>query len=134
MATKEGEQNAHPMGEPKRAVEAELQRRLPAAIDGAFLRQAYADLRHYADRARGSLGLKAQVKCAIARLPRPLADLCATALGRRGEAREGQTEPLEGDRVHRVQDLLSQIVKHATLGLGRAALPLGGWQATQRAG
>ena len=31
-----------------RAVEAELQRRLPAAIDGAFLRQAYGDLRHYA--------------------------------------------------------------------------------------
>ena len=60
-----------------------------AAIDGAFLRQAYDDLRHYAGRARGSLGLKAQVKCAIARLPRPLADLCAAALVRRGEAREG---------------------------------------------
>lgn len=72
-----------------RAVEAELQRRLPAAIDGAFLRRAYDDLRHYAGRARGSLGLKAQVKCAIARLPRPLAGLCATALMRRGEAREG---------------------------------------------
>ena len=72
-----------------RSVEVELQRRLPAAIDGAFLRRAYGDLRHYASLAQGRLGLKAQVKCTIARLPRPMANLCASALVRRGEAREG---------------------------------------------
>ena len=72
-----------------RAVEAELQRRLPAAIDGAFLRRSYDDLRHYTGRARGRLALKAQVKCAVARLPRSLANLCAAVLVRRGEAREG---------------------------------------------
>lgn len=71
------------------AVAAELQRRLPPAIDGAFLHRAYDSLRHYARLARHPLAAKAQVKCAVARLPRRLADLCATILTRPGEAREG---------------------------------------------
>jgi hypothetical protein len=71
------------------AVEAELQRRLPAAIDGAFLHRDYAALRQYSARRQDRLALKARVKCAVAQLPRPLADLCATALHRPGEAREG---------------------------------------------
>jgi hypothetical protein len=71
------------------AVAAELQRRLPDAIDGAFRHGDVAALRHYGACARIPLGLRARVKCAVARLPAPAARLAIAALQRRGEAREG---------------------------------------------
>jgi hypothetical protein len=72
-----------------RVVEAELQRRLPEAIDGAFLHRNYPALRDYARRATRRLGLRARIKCAVAQLPHPLAEICTSALIRPGEALEG---------------------------------------------
>jgi len=74
-----------------RAVEAELQRRLPSAIDGAFLNCAFPALLHYRSLARVDLGLKARVKCAVAQLPAPIATLVAKLLIRPGEVREGHS-------------------------------------------
>jgi len=83
----------HDLGpEERRAVEAELQRRLPSAVDGAFLNYAFPALRHYVALAREDLGLRARVKCAVAQLPAPIATLATKFLIRQGEAREGHSE------------------------------------------
>jgi len=54
------------------AVEAELQRRLPDAIDGAFRHADFPALRRYCARTRAALGPMSRLKCAIASLPPPL--------------------------------------------------------------
>jgi glycosyltransferase involved in cell wall biosynthesis len=64
------------------AAEAELQRRLPAAIDGAFTLRRFQDLRDYRALLADRPDLKTLIKCALAGLPRPIAMLCADALAR----------------------------------------------------
>jgi GT2 family glycosyltransferase len=71
-------------------VEAELQRRLPDAIDGAFRHGDVQALRQYGARISRQPGLRARVKCALAQLPERLARLAIVSLHRHGIAREGQ--------------------------------------------
>jgi glycosyltransferase involved in cell wall biosynthesis len=62
------------------AIEAELQKRLPAAMDGAFTLRRFRELRDYRMRLASTPDMKTRIKCGIARLPRPVANLCAAAL------------------------------------------------------
>jgi glycosyltransferase involved in cell wall biosynthesis len=64
------------------AVEAELQRRLPAAMDGAFTLRQFRELRDYRMILAARPDLKTRIKCALARLPRSVAMVCADALAR----------------------------------------------------
>ena len=66
----------------RRALEAELQRRLPDAMDGAFTLRRFQALRDYRAMLSDAPGMKMKLKCGITRLPRPLARLCASALTR----------------------------------------------------
>jgi hypothetical protein len=62
------------------AVAAELQRRLPSAIDGAFTLRRFADLCDYERMLSARLGFKVWLKSRLARLPKPVAHLCADLL------------------------------------------------------
>jgi glycosyltransferase involved in cell wall biosynthesis len=66
----------------RRAVDAELQRRLPDAMDGAFTLRRFEALCDYRTMLAAPLDLKTRIKCGIARLPRSVANLCADALSR----------------------------------------------------
>ncbi len=74
----------HDPGPPERlALEAELQRRLPEAMDGAFTLRRFQALREYRAMLATSPGTKTRIKCGIARLPLPVAKICADVLDRR---------------------------------------------------
>jgi glycosyltransferase involved in cell wall biosynthesis len=62
------------------AVEAELQRRLPHAMDGAFTLRRFPELCEYRALLAAKLDMRTRIKCGLARLPRSLANLCADAL------------------------------------------------------
>jgi hypothetical protein len=64
------------------AVAAELQRRLPDAIDGAFNLRRFQELCDYRAMLAAPPDMKMRVKCGIARLPRSIARLCADALSK----------------------------------------------------
>jgi hypothetical protein len=77
----------HGVRQPERsAVTAELQRRLPHAIDGAFDLRRFPELCAYRAMLATAPDLKMQVKCRIARLPGFIARLCADALSKRSAA------------------------------------------------
>lgn len=63
----------------RRIIDAELQRRLPNAIDGAFTLRDFSVIRFHQKELQ-SPSLKIRFKCAIAYLPKPLAKLCADRL------------------------------------------------------
>lgn len=65
------------------AVEAELQRRLPDAMDGAFTLRRFQALCDYRAMLATPPDMKTRVKCCVARLPRSIANLCADLLTRR---------------------------------------------------
>ena len=76
-------QQHHDLTPPERnAVEAELQRRLPDAIDGAFTLRRFRELRDYRAMLTTVPGIKTRIKCGIAGLPRSVANLCAGTLAR----------------------------------------------------
>ena len=62
------------------AIETELQRRLPDAMDGAFTLRRFPALREYRALLAKAPAMKLRVKCGIARLPPPVARFCAGAL------------------------------------------------------
>ncbi len=64
------------------AIEAELQTRLPDAIDGAFTLRRFRELRDYHSSLAYRLGAKMRIKCGVAWLPGPVANLCAGVLAR----------------------------------------------------
>jgi glycosyltransferase involved in cell wall biosynthesis len=66
----------------RHAVEAELQRRLPDAIDGAFTLRRFQALRDYRAMLATPPDMKARIKFGVARLPRSVANICAGALAR----------------------------------------------------
>lgn len=66
----------------RHAVDAELQRRLPDAIDGAFTLRRFQELVDYQAIMATSPGIKARIKIGIARLPHFVANVCAHALAR----------------------------------------------------
>jgi glycosyltransferase involved in cell wall biosynthesis len=63
-------------------IDAELQRRLPSAMDGAFTLRRFKALGEYRAMLAAQPDVKTRIKCGIARLPRPVANLCANALAR----------------------------------------------------
>ncbi len=65
-----------------RAIEAELQRRLPHAMDGAFTLRRFAELCEYRSLLATRPAMRTRIKCGLARLPRYVANLCADALTR----------------------------------------------------
>jgi glycosyltransferase involved in cell wall biosynthesis len=67
------------------AVEVELQRRLPDAMDGAFALRRFEALRSYRALLAGAPGMKMRIKCGVARLPEVVASFCADVLTRRVE-------------------------------------------------
>jgi glycosyltransferase involved in cell wall biosynthesis len=69
--------------EHRNAVAAELQRRLPNAIDGAFTLRRFQALRDYRALLAAAPNLKTRIKCGIAQLPEPIASLCADIVERR---------------------------------------------------
>ena len=68
--------------EENRAIETELQRRLPYAMDGAFTLRRFQALCDYRAMLAAPPDMKTRIKCGIARLPRPIARLCADAIAR----------------------------------------------------
>jgi len=68
--------------EERGALDAELQRRLPDAMDGAFTLRRFQALSEYRALLRAPPDIRTRIKCGVARLPRPLARLCADALTR----------------------------------------------------
>ncbi len=66
----------------RNAVEAELQRRLPDAIDGAFTLRRFRELRGYRAMLAARPSVRTRVKCGIALLPQSIAGLCADAITR----------------------------------------------------
>jgi hypothetical protein len=66
----------------RNALDAELQRRLPSAMDGAFTLRRFGKLCEYREMLAAQPDVKTRIKCGIARLPRPVANLCANALAR----------------------------------------------------
>jgi glycosyltransferase involved in cell wall biosynthesis len=66
----------------RKALETELQRRLPSAIDGAFALRRFDALRSYRRILAVPSELKTRIKCGIAALPRYAANLCVDVLSR----------------------------------------------------
>jgi glycosyltransferase involved in cell wall biosynthesis len=64
-------------------VEAELQRRLRNAMNGAFTLRRFGALREYRAMLTSAPDTKMRIKCGLARLPRGVAGLCADLIERR---------------------------------------------------
>jgi hypothetical protein len=76
-------QDRHELGPAERsAVAAEMQRRLPDAIDGAFNLRRFQKLSDYRAMLSARPDMKIRVKCCIARLPQSIARRCADVLSK----------------------------------------------------